>query len=350
MLIDIQRFLSQEKPYWDELEAFLNRIDSTVGRNLSVEESERLHYLYERVLSDLSRLRTFSSERELRGHLEALTARAYGEIHDTRPAPFAFGPGRWVRETFPSAFKRHIGAFKLASATLLAGCVVGVLALAISPANRKDLMPFRQLLESPAERVRQEEKSDGEHLRGQKTAGAAWYMTHNTRVALFTAAMGITWGIGTILLLFSNGLLVGIVAADYVMAGQTKFLVAWLLPHGSVEIPAILIAAQAGLVLAGALLGRRTRKPLRTRLREVRADFLTLLLGVALMLVWAGFVEAFLSQYHAPVVPYWIKITLGMVELILVCFYFNWAGRSRVQGETDGRPATTPVHGGGPPC
>jgi len=38
---------------------------------------------------------------------------------------------------------------------------------------------------------------------------------------------------------------------DYIRAGQTKFLVGWLLPHGSFEIPAILIAGQAGLILAG---------------------------------------------------------------------------------------------------
>jgi hypothetical protein len=78
-------------------------------------------------------------------------------------------------------------------------------------------------------------------------------------------------------------------------------------------------------------LARRSRLPLRARLRAIRADFLTLLLGVALMLVWAGFVEAFLSQYHEPIVPYWFKILLGSVELALVCFYLTWSGRSAVR-------------------
>jgi uncharacterized membrane protein SpoIIM required for sporulation len=332
MLIDIQRFLTQEKPFWDELEAALDRLDASDGSRLGVGDAERLHYLYERVLADLSRLRTFSSERELRMHLEALAARAYGMIHDTRPVAVAVRPGRWIREVFPAAFARHIAAFRLSCAAMLVGCIAGVFALAVNPASRGELMPFRQLMQSPAERVAQEEKAGEGHLRGRKTSGAAFYMTHNTRVALYTAAMGVTWGIGTILLLFSNGVMMGIVAADYVMAGKTTFLVAWLLPHGSVEIPAILIAAQAGLVLAGALLARRSRLPLRARLRAIRADFLTLLLGVALMLVWAGFVEAFLSQYHEPIIPYWFKIMLGAVELVLVCFYLTWAGRAATRG------------------
>lgn len=328
MLIDIQRFFAREQPYWDELEALLDRLDASGGRRLGIEETQRLHYLYERVLSDLSRLRTFSSEREIRLRLETLCARAYGEIHDTRPASFSIRPGRWLKQTFPAAFKRHIGAFCFASSVMLAGCVVGALILTVNPAARKDVLPFRQLFEDPAERVRREESVKDDRLRGAKSSGAAFYMTHNTQVAFLTAALGVTWGIGTVLLLFSNGLMVGVVAADYVSAGQTKFLVAWLLPHGSVEIPAVLVAAQAGLVLAGALLGRRSRKPLRVRLREMRPDFLTLLLGAALMLVWAGFVEAFLSQYHEPVIPYGFKIALGTVELCLLTFYLTWAGRS----------------------
>ena len=63
------------------------------------------------------------------------------------------------------------------------------------------------------------------------------------------------WGVGTIVMLFYNGVILGAVTVDYIRAGQTKFLAGWLLPHGAVEIPSILIAGQAGLVLALALIG-----------------------------------------------------------------------------------------------
>ena len=124
-----------------------------------------------------------------------------------------------------------------------------------------------------------------------------------------------TLGLGTIIMLFYNGVILGAVAVDYIRAGQTKFLLGWLLPHGAVEIPAILIAGQAGLLLAGALIGWGQRAPLGTRLREISADIVTLIFGVGLLLVWAGFVEAFLSQYHEPVIPYVVKIALRLVEL-----------------------------------
>jgi uncharacterized membrane protein SpoIIM required for sporulation len=109
--------------------------------------------------------------------------------------------------------------------------------------------------------------------------------------------------------------------------GQTVFLIGWLLPHGSFEIPAILIGGQAGLVLARALIGWGTRDGIRTRLRLVVPDLATLIGGVALMLVWAGIVEAFFSQYHAPILPYWVKILFGSAELIFLTAFLLLCGR-----------------------
>lgn len=40
--------------------------------------------------------------------------------------------------------------------------------------------------------------------------------------------------------------------------------------------------------------------------------------GVAVMLVWAGIIEAFFSQVHEPVMPYAAKIAFGAAELLLL--------------------------------
>jgi uncharacterized membrane protein SpoIIM required for sporulation len=182
---------------------------------------------------------------------------------------------------------------------------------------------------SPAERVAQEERETTDAYSGRRARFSSFLMTHNIRVSILALSLGMTWGLGTLLLLFSNGLLIGAVGVDYVLGGQARFLLGWLLPHGAVEIPAFVIAGQAGLVLGGALLGRNDRRPLRARLRAVGGDLVTFALGVAVMLVWAGFVEAFLSQYHAPVIPYAWKIGLGTVELAGVILFFAQAGRRR---------------------
>jgi uncharacterized membrane protein SpoIIM required for sporulation len=158
---------------------------------------------------------------------------------------------------------------------------------------------------------------------------SAQLMVNNIGVSIKAMAFGMTWGIGTIILLFYNGIILGLVAVDYMTAGQTAFLLGWLLPHGVIEIPAILIGGQAGLMLGGALIGWGRRETMRARLRAITPDLTTLIFGVALMLVWAGLVESFFSQYHEPVLPYAIKIVFGCIELALLTAFLGWCGRGR---------------------
>ncbi|HEU6446957.1 MAG TPA: stage II sporulation protein M [Verrucomicrobiae bacterium] len=329
MIVDLQRFIANERPFWNELEKLLNRIEADPNQRMSLEQLQLFHQLYERTAADLAKITTFSSEPETRRYLESLVARAYSEIHETREKQRRIFPLQWFLQTLPQTFRRHVRAFYLSLAITIAGCIFGGAAIAFDPASKPVLMPFSHLLQDPRKRVAEEEKATRDRLAGFKTTFSAELMTHNTKVSIFTLALGMTWGIGTIMMLFYNGVILGAVAVDYIRAGETKFLLGWLMPHGVIEIPAILIAGQAGLLLALALIGRGNRAPLRTRLREIAPDVTTLIFGVGCLLVWAGFIEAFLSQYHEPVVPYEAKIAFGSVELVLLILFLAKSGAPR---------------------
>jgi uncharacterized membrane protein SpoIIM required for sporulation len=187
---------------------------------------------------------------------------------------------------------------------------------------------FANHLGDPSERVAREERQTGHARPDAMSSFSAQLMVNNISVSIRAMAFGMTYGIGTIILLFYNGVILGLVAVDYVMAGQTKFLLGWLLPHGVIELPAVMMSGQAGLMLAHALIGRGQRKPIRARLRDASADVVTLIFGIALLLVWAGIIEAFFSQFHAPVLPYSIKIAFGCVELVLFILFLGLCGKS----------------------
>jgi len=336
MIIDLQKFVASERRHWAELESLLDKLANDPGLHLNLEELKHFHYLYERTSAGLAKITTFACEPETRRYLESLVARAYGEIHETRRKPHRLAPLHWFLNTFPQTFRRHHRAFWLSLAITMAGSVFGGLAIRFDPDAKAVLLPFSHLEGDPRERVAREEQAVNDRLSGVKGTFSTFLMTHNTKVSILTLALGMTWGVGTVLMLFYNGVILGAVSADYLLAGQTKFLIGWLLPHGSFEIPAILIAGQAGLMLGGALIGRGGRSSLKRRLRQISGELVTLIFGVAILLVWAGFVEAFLSQYHEPAVPYWAKIAFGGVELCVLALFLARSGNPRASNSEPG--------------
>src|SRR6185503_11915949 len=85
-------------------------------------------------------------------------------------------------------------------------------------------MPFGHDQLKPSQRVANEEKRKIDRLEGNKSTFSASLITHNIQVSIFALALGMTYALGTILLLFYNGVVLGAIAVDYVADGQTTFL------------------------------------------------------------------------------------------------------------------------------
>jgi uncharacterized membrane protein SpoIIM required for sporulation len=336
VILDIDRFLENERPAWEELSRVVEKWERNPMASAEIGEVERFHYLYQRAASALARLQSSSGDVEARQYLESLVARAYAEIHQRRGSVGKFNFFRWLLGGFPQAFRRRSAAFALSLAVTIAGTLFGAIGLIAVPDARPTLMPFANLIEKPSARVAREEsrQKTSDPTSGHKTSFAAQLMTHNIQVAVLTFAMGATWGLGVVTLLFYNGVTLGAVVCDYVRDGQAQFVMAWLMPHGVIEIPAILVGGQAGFVLAGALIGWKSRESRRRRLEAARADLASLAGGLAVMLVWAGIMEAFISQYHQPALPYSLKIAMGCVELVVLAAWLMRGGMSSSRENT----------------
>jgi uncharacterized membrane protein SpoIIM required for sporulation len=330
MIVNLEQFVVEERPKWERLDTLLRARARDPWRPMPLEEARELERLYQRASADLARLATFAAEPEARRYLENLVARAFAEFHGAEAEARRVRPWHWFTTTLPQTFRRRREAFRFAVALLLIGCVFGMLAIAFDPGAKAVLMPFGHLQGDPKERVAEEENSANlGRFEEQKGSFAGFLMVHNTQVTLLSMALGLSWGVGTLVIVFSNGVMLGAVVMDYLLAGQGMFLLGWLLPHGVIEIPAVLIGSQSGFVLAGALLGRSERLRLRDRLRAAVPDVVTLCLGAAALLVWAGLIEALFSQYHAPVLPYAAKIAFGLVEAAALGWWLAHCGRTR---------------------
>lgn len=326
MILDLERFQAHARPRWGDLESLLALIESRPDRRLNAAEAEQLQELYAQIAADLNRVTHGALAPELRQYLERLVARAYAELYFAPPTRSEiWQPRRWLRifTTFPETFRRQFRYFALAVLITVLGCALGGLAVRYDPASVDVLLPANYL-QNPGQRVQDEEQGKkGLRSTQVEAAFSGQLIRHNIEVALLAAALGVTFGIGTALLLFENGVMLGAVAVRYTQQGFGLFVSAWLLPHGAFEIPSILIAGQAGFYLARLLLRRREDRDVR----ESMTEWLVLMAGLAMMLVWAGIMEGFFSQHHAPVLPYGFKVAVGVAELVLLTIYLLMTGR-----------------------
>jgi uncharacterized membrane protein SpoIIM required for sporulation len=325
MIFDVERFIAQNRSSWEELETMLDRIRQSGFQAFDFDETNRFYHLYHQTSSDLNRIQTFSSASDLTDYLEGLVSRAYAEIYGIRRKSLHIRLKEFYLVTFPAVFRRHVKLFYFALAIMLAGGLLGGSSVILDPQAKDILIRFSHLSGSPFERVVQEEEGRNKALDNQKISFSSYLITHNIQVSLLALASGITFGIGTLILLFYNGIILGAIVVDYFRFGVGTFAAGWLLPHGAFEIWAILIAGQAGFLIAQSLIktGRYSRM---ARLSMAGKDILTLFFGLSSLLVWAGIVEAFFSQYHQPIVPYSFKILFGVIEILFLMYYFGVMG------------------------
>lgn len=332
MIFDIDRFIANSKTHWEELEKMLDRIHQSEFESFDFNETNRFYHLYHQTSSDLNRIQTFSSESELIDYLEGLVSKAYAEIYSIRRGKWRIKLKDFYLLTFPSIFRKHIKLFNLALITMLIGAFLGGSAIMLDPEAKDVLIKFSHLEGSPYERVLKEEEGRNKDLDNQKISFSSYLITHNIQVSLFALVLGITFGLGTFILLFYNGVILGAVVGDYLRFGVGTFAAGWLLPHGAFEIWAILIAGQAGFLIGKSLL-KSNRYSRVAQLSMAGQDILTLFFGLSSLLVWAGIVEAFFSQYHKPIIPYNFKILFGIIEVLFLIYYFGFIGKKDIRPE-----------------
>lgn len=121
------------------------------------------------------------------------------------------------------------------------------------------------------------------------------FFGNNWMVAMVTALSGVAAGIPAAVSLWFNGAVFAIVARLEVSIVE---LVAFVLPHGIIEIPAILISGALGYYL-----GLETWRAWRGRIdRRSFADTLErsfwILIGIGILIGIAAFIEGFISPFY----------------------------------------------------
>lgn len=315
--MDIDRYIARNEPTWARLEELTGRA-RTSAKRLEPAEVAELVQLYQRTSAHLSYARSYLREPTLISRLTRAVAAANGLIY-TRRARSMRSVGRFFTLTFPGAVYHRRRFVLVASLVFFVPALVLGVWLSADPAALERSAPRTARQEYVEERFEQYYSDQS------PVAFFTGVTTNNIRVSFLAYAAGaVSGGLGAVALLGINGAPLGIIGAWMVAEGDLPRFLGFIVPHGALELTAIVIAGGAGMATGWAAIapGDRTRPD---ALRDEGQRSITVILGLMSMFLLAGIVEGFITGRGLPPA---MRVGIGVLLWMAYLAYLVVQGRA----------------------
>ena len=314
--VEIDRYIAVHQASWDRL-AHLTAKARRGVRRLEPGELDELVALYQRTSTHLSHARTNFRNTALTTRLTRLVAGASGVIYGKRARTLS-GLAEFFRTTFPAAVwdaRRFVVVAALL--TFLPVAAIGVW-IANSDAA----------LEASAPDALREAYINEDFESYYSSAPAGQFATevtvNNIQVSIFAFAAGIALCVGTAFILVFNGANLGVALGLFAAAGEQPKFWGLILPHGLLELTAVVIAGAAGLRLGWAIIAPGDRR--RTEaLADAGRRAVVIILGLVAAFITAGIIEGFVTGSSLPTA---VRVGIGVTVEAAFLTYIVVQGRA----------------------
>jgi uncharacterized membrane protein SpoIIM required for sporulation len=308
MTVLSNHWIQKRTPHWERLTALVAAQSHTLSRS----ELQELALLYRQVASDLSTLRQDRTSAALAAQVNQLLARAHHIIYSSRKSSwrnfFLF-----LRDDYPRIFREQKSYVFAALLMLLVGAGI---AAAFTLADPRFATPI--LGPSIMQSVERHEMWT-DSIVSIAPQAASGIMTNNLTVSFTAFSGGLLFGAGSIYLLFLNGLMLGAIAVICQKAGMALSLWSFVAPHGSLELPAIILAGAAGLRLGYGMLFPGIYR-WKDSVALAGRESVRLVSGVIPMLFIAGSLEGFFSP-SAATMALKFSVGAGLFVVLLIWLF-----------------------------
>ena len=323
-----EHFIARHQAEWQAFDAWLDARGgrprrARADRDWRGMDDSAVPAAYRRLTQQLGLARRRGYSPQLVERLQALVQRGHDVMY--RPPP-----PRWRRSVeflladFPRLVRAERGAMLAALLMFALPLVLSFIAVQVRPELIHTLFEPVQLAQMEAMYDPAASKLGRDS--GEDLQMFGYYVMNNVSIGLRSFASGLLAGIGPVLVLGMNGVMIGGMAGHLQGVGLGDPFWRFVAGHGAFELTAIVIAGGAGLRLGLGVLapGRRRRVD---ALVEGGRRGARLALGVFAMLVVAAFIEAFWSSIGW--IPAAVKFGVGGALWLLVLLWLWRGGRDR---------------------
>jgi len=301
-------FIEQNEADWRSLEKLLKD---------PVRDADKLLQLFEKVSGDLAYARTYYPNRSIKVYLNNLTQEVLNLIHKKKKKFELNDILDFYRHTLPYEIYKTRKAFYTSFFVFVLAVVIGV----VSSANVPDFC--NMILGDDYMEMTEDNINDGDPMAVYKKMdqGSMFMMItiNNIRVSFLCFVLGLLGSVGTIIVLISNGIMLGAFQYYFYSKGLflTSFLTIWI--HGTIEISAIIIAGAAGIILGNGLLFPRSYNRHASLIISAKRA-LKIILAIIPLFIIAGFLESFVTRLTE--LPMIVKILLIASSFLFILTIF----------------------------
>jgi uncharacterized membrane protein SpoIIM required for sporulation len=327
--VELDAFVARHRAEWDRLHVLATR-----RRRLTGAEADELVDLYQRTATHLSIVQSSAPDPALVGRLSSLVAEGRAAVTSASGASWS-DVSRFVTVAFPSAVWRARWWW----------IAVGVLTILVSSAIAAWISHNPDVAATIAtpEELKQLVNHDFADYYTSNPAGSFAFKvwTNNAWVAAIALVGGALFCLPGIYILWQNALNIGLVGGLMAYSGRLDLFLGLITPHGLLELTAVFVAGGAGIRLGWQIIAPGPR-PRAVALAEEGRSTLTIALGLIVVLLVSGLVEAFVTPSPLPT---WARIALGATVWIAFLAYVTILGRRAEEagdlGDVADRAATT---------
>ncbi len=308
--MDLDLFVAAHRAEWDRLETLSRR------RRLTGAEADELTALYQRTATHLSLVQSSAPDPALVSRLSQLVAQGRAAVTGASGVSWR-DVSRFVTVSFPVAvYRARAWWISIGVATLLVSTVIGVWI-----ARNPDVV---SALASPEDLERLVNQDFADYYTSDPASSFAFRVwTNNAWVAALALIFGAMLCLPGIWILWQNALNLGVVGGLMAAGGRLDVFFGLITPHGLLELTAVFVAGGAGIRLGWQIVAPGPR-PRSVALAEEGRATLTIALGLVVVLLVSGVVEAFVTPSPLPT---WARIGIGAFVWIAFLVYVFTLGR-----------------------
>ena len=280
-------------------------------------DPDRLASLFVEITDDLSYARTHFPEGRSTEFLNSLAAKTHLEIYRRKRERLSNLKSFWT-EDVPMAIRQSHGEMLFAFILTAIFFFIGWVSSSLDSGFTR-LVLGEGYVEMSINNI---ESGDPMAVYGDSGMMGMFLfiMLNNLKVMVLFFVLGITAGLGTLAIMFRNGVMLGTFHYLFYEYNETANFLSAVYMHGTIEISMMVVSGAAGLVLARGMLFPGTYSRM-VSFRQKAAQGGRVILGIFPFVIGAAAIESFLTRFYLSG-GLVLNLTVIGFSAILVVWYF----------------------------